>query len=104
MRSVVAVVVAMIMQTTGAHAQAVNTIGAGTSSSCGTWLAQRQHDNFFGMINWALGYISGAAVYGDIGNPLGQTDADGVVYWLDNYCHNYPSGYFSAAVKAFISA
>jgi hypothetical protein len=39
-----------------------------------------------------------------IGNPLGQTDADGVAYWLDNYCHNYPSGYFSAAVKAFISA
>ena len=72
--------------------------------SCGTWVDRRQNNQYFEIGNWALGFISGAAIYGNIGNPLGKTDANGVLYWLDNYCRRDPSGYFSEAVTAFINA
>lgn len=85
-----------------AHADQVMTIGAGVNASCGTWLERRKEDRHFDLSNWALGYISGAATYGTIGNPLGQTDAYGVLYWLDNYCRGNPSSYFADGVKVFI--
>jgi hypothetical protein len=80
----------------------VTTMGVGANSSCGKWLDARRTGRYFDMANWALGYISGAAIWG-AGDPLGQTDADGVAYWLDNYCQAKPTSYFSDAVKAFIS-
>lgn len=77
-------------------------IGAGARGSCGSWLEGRKNRQFFYMANWALGYISGAAIWGNIGDPLGHTDADGVLYWLDNYCSSNPTTEFSDAVDAFI--
>jgi hypothetical protein len=82
----------------------VKTIGAGADSSCGKWLEERRTGNYFSMGNWALGYISGAAIWGDVGDPLGRTDADGVLYWLDNYCNSSPVSPFTDAVNAFIAS
>jgi hypothetical protein len=58
----------------------------GGHESCGRWLEKRRTGQAFSMQTWALGYISGAAIWGQVGDPLGPTDADGVSYWLDNYC------------------
>jgi hypothetical protein len=99
-----AVLVILIMHTTVSQAQPVMTYGAGAAASRGKWLDQRRTGQYIGMINWALGFISGAAIYGSVGNPLGETDADGGAYWLDNYCRRDPSAYFNAAAKAFIGA
>ena len=100
----VATTMALVLYATTLHAQPVMTYGAGASVSCGTWLDRREREQWFDLGNWALGFISGAEIYGDIGNPLGRTDVDGVLYWLDNYCHRDPSGHFTEAVKAFINA
>lgn len=76
-------------------------IGAGVAS-CGRWLEDRKTGRYYNMENWALGYISGAAMWGNGLDPLRQTDADGVAYWLDNYCVAKPTSYFHDAVDAFI--
>ena len=103
MRSLI-LIVALLTYAPTSQATLVNTIGSGATSSCGTWLDRRQQEQWFDMGNWALGYISGAATFGAIGNPLENTDAYGVAYWLDNYWRSQPSGYFVDAVKAFIHA
>jgi hypothetical protein len=77
-------------------------IGIGAISSCGKWLAARKTNHYFEIETWALGYISGAAVWGGV-NALGQTDADGVYYWLDNYCSARPTDSFYKAINAFIA-
>ncbi len=98
------IIVAALMSQTGVvRAQTIDVFGVGSTASCGLWLDRRQHENWFDIGNWALGYVSGAATFGEIGNPLGKTDPDGVFYWLDNYCRSNPSVYFRAAVKAFIN-
>ena len=102
------VVLACLLSLSGQAAQAqgrpVNLIGSGALGSCGKWLEERRQDTFWMMSDWALGYISGAATYGDIGNPLGGTDSQGVLYWLDNFCSATPATDFLYAVKAFIKA
>ena len=103
MRSL-AMIAALVLYATALRAAPVMTYGVGAGTSCGTWLDHRQRGEWFDMGNWALGFISGAGIYGNVVNPLGKTDADGVLYWLDNYCRRDPSGYFSEAVKAFINA
>lgn len=88
----------------GAAAQEVRNMGAGVSVSCGAWLQARAERRELRMAEWALGYISGAATYGRIGNPLGGTDPDGVLFWLDGFCRSTPTRPFFDAVDAFIAA
>ena len=80
----------LLIEVPNLQAQSVTTIGAGASASCGRWLDRRRTGHKDGMANWALGYISGAAVYGEIGDPLRDTDSDGVLYWLDNFLRQKP--------------
>ena len=86
-----------------AKSQSVHIMGAGINQSCGKWLALRHSRDEFSMGNWALGYISGAVTYSDIGNILNNTDYDGVAYWLDRYCSQHPANPFLDAVTAFIA-
>ena len=88
--------------TINAQSQTMHVIGAGTNVSCGTWFTSRRSNEEFSMQNWALGFMSGAEVFGEVGNILGNTDADGVAYWLDRYCSQHPASPFFDAVKAFI--
>ena len=85
-----------------AHSQGVHLLGAGTNSSCGSWLADRATNNYFSMGNWALGFLSGVAIYGDNLNPLEGVDSNAIAYWLDNYCQSRPTDRFVDALKAFI--
>jgi hypothetical protein len=43
------------------------------------------------MGNWALGFLSGVAIYSTDLNPLEGVDSDAVSYWLDNYCQARPT-------------
>jgi hypothetical protein len=92
----------MLLLSGKANSEAVQLLGAGTSSSCGSWLADRASNNYLSRGNWALGFLSGAALYSGDLNPLRGVDADAVSYWLDNYCRARPTDRFIDAVKAFI--
>ena len=54
------------------------------------------------MGNWALGFLSGVAIYSGELNPLKGVDANAVAYWLDNYCQARPTEDFVDALRAFI--
>jgi hypothetical protein len=53
-----------------ATADDVQTLGAGARATCGKWLADRQSGNAFPLTNWALGFLSGGAVFSENLNPL----------------------------------
>jgi hypothetical protein len=85
-----------------AAADEVITLGAGANATCGKWLADRQGGNPFPIINWTLGYLSGAAVFSLSLNPLKSLDSDAVLYWIDNYCRSHPLDKLTFALKAFV--
>jgi hypothetical protein len=85
-----------------ASAHAVTTTGAGVAVSCGKWLADHRDGIFSPLANWTLGYLSGAANYSETLDPLHGVDADGVFYWIDNYCQQHPLTQLKAAADAFI--
>jgi len=92
----------MLLLSERASSQAIQLLGAGTNASCGSWLAGRVSNNYFSIGNWALGFLSGAAIYSNDLNPLHGVDADAVSFWLDNYCRARPTDRFVDALKAFI--
>ena len=102
-----AVVLAVMWTSVSVQAQPVTIMGSGAKVSCGVWLEARRDlrdrvGNTYGLQGWALGYMSGAASYGSVGDILGNTDLNGVSYWLDNYCNSHPAVPFSDGVRAFI--
>jgi hypothetical protein len=84
------------------NAQAANIMGAGVKASCGKWLADRASGNYFIMLNWALGFLSGVGIYTKNLDPLNGVDGDAVAYWLDDYCRSHPTTLFSDAVNEFV--
>jgi hypothetical protein len=97
----VALVLLAVFFARPAAADEVKTLGAGANATCGKWLADRQGGERF-LINWALGFLSGAAVYSQSLNPLERLDSDAVLYWIDNYCRAHPLDQFGVALKAFV--
>jgi hypothetical protein len=85
-----------------ASPHAVRTTGAGSTKSCYRWLVNRASHDDSDMGSWALGFISGVAVYSEDLNPLNGIDGDGVFFWLDNYCRPRPRATFIEAIRAFI--
>jgi hypothetical protein len=85
------------------EAEGKQLFGAGASASCGSWLHDRESGDYYSMGNWALGYLSGIGIYTTL-DPLNDVDANGVSYWLDNYCRNNPTVHFSEALDAFVRA
>lgn len=86
----------------------ITMIGAG-NLSCGTWLDARKNaakSASPAFEQWVVGFISGAAWAGNeinkIGDPLGPTDADGVYYWIDEYCRTHAAESLKVAAEAFI--
>ena len=86
---------------TAAAAQQVTVMGAGADANCGKWLSERQQRDFLDMGSWALGYLSGVAMWSDEYDPLDGQNADAVWGWLDNYCRAHPTTEFVDAVDAF---
>src|SRR4051794_16982599 len=102
-----AVVLAAALMGVAAASQAqVRALGPGVGVSCGVWLEARTDAEgplVFGLLSWVLGYISGAAVYGSVGDVLRDTDLDGVATWLDNYCRAHPAEYLVEGARRFVN-
>ena len=80
----------------------VRTAGAGSIERWERWLADRKSHNFSDMGNWALGFISGVAIYTEGLNRLERIEPDAVLAWLDEYCRPRPRATFIEAIRAFI--
>src|SRR3954463_4778989 len=66
----VLVVLAVLMAVTTASQAQVRALGPGVGVSCNVWLEARTDPEgplVFGLLSWVLGYITGAAVYGSVG-------------------------------------
>ena len=82
-------------------------IGMGANSSCSEWLTARDNStkNPFPssyMASWAMGYVSGAATTGAVGDPLKGVNPVTFQYWLDNHCRTDPGEPLISALEAFI--
>jgi hypothetical protein len=100
-----ALLIASITWSATVQAETVEMIGAGVDQSCGSWVEARKQDGWraLAMQQWALGYLSGAAVHSENLNPLRGVDAAAVWLWFDNYCRGHPLQIFSnEAVDAYI--
>lgn len=53
--------------------------------------------------NWVLGWVSAAGYY-DVHGDLKHTDADAIMAWVDNYCHDHPLDDISDAAEALVKA
>lgn len=88
--------------------------GVGAGMTCATWIEHapareslfslRQRTQALEAMAWALGYISGAARYGDGLDPLKHSDVDQTILWLDRHCARQPQSMVNAALDAFIAA
>ena len=76
-------------------------MGSGTES-CGTWLRHRA-DGPSADLQWVLGYLSGAATYTD-GELLAPTDANGIWYWLDDYCRTHAAEPLPDALDFYVAS
>src|SRR4051794_18486021 len=102
----VLVVLAVLMAVTTASQAQVRALGPGVGVSCNVWLEARSDPEgplVFGLLSWVLGYITGAAVYGSVGDVLRDTDLDGVATWLDNYCRAHPTEYLVEGARRFVN-
>lgn len=86
------------------HAQ-VHIRGAGVIT-CATWLQQRAERSSQEAAAWALGFLSGAAIFGAGGGRdfLAVHSWASIGPWLDDYCRSQPGTALPEALKAFIDA
>ncbi len=97
-------------QSTAAASLTYTDLGVGTRS-CGSWVADKQADaatsaitEFLGDQQYVLGYIVGLEEF--IGsatskNMVINTDVNGVVGWINNYCVAHPVDTITDAAQAF---
>jgi hypothetical protein len=62
----------------------------GARVSCGDWNVSRSQGTATYNSMFALGYLSGAVVWGMKGDPLANVSENGLDGWLDNYCRANP--------------
>jgi hypothetical protein len=103
LKNVLTITLILVVAAGEVRSQTKMTIGVGATASCGKWLSRRASGNWFDIGNWALGFMSGVAIYSDDLNPLIKVDSDAVAYWLDNYCSAHPTASFVDAIKVFIN-
>jgi hypothetical protein len=96
-----AILTVALMTNAEAMADMIKMLGVG-SVSCGTWTIGRRDRTAFGLEQWMLGFLSGAATWSPTLNPLNEVDADAVWVWVDNYCRVHPLDRITEAGKAFV--
>ncbi|MGH6878707.1 MAG: hypothetical protein ACREHV_15200 [Rhizomicrobium sp.] len=74
------------------------------SFSCGTWNGNKKYDLGRELdYGWAEGVISAYNEFVSRGkNVASDTDAEGMMGWLDNYCITHPEEPASTAMDKFI--
>jgi hypothetical protein len=85
---------ALIVFMPGETAGQTYSAGGAGNSSCGTWTLDTQ---------WLLGFLSGIGFLGKAEglDPLNGVDAQAVLAWIDNWCHNHPLSPIADAGAAF---
>lgn len=67
--------------------------GAG-ATSCGLWIEDRKSDSWFPQVHWIQGFISSYNHFVYLGSHddgvFGNTDAESLAAWMDNYCRENP--------------
>jgi hypothetical protein len=81
--------VATLVPTSVEAEESVRIIGSGANATCGRWTELRQSRINNSLEDWALAYISGAAVFTGR-DALKNLDAYAIWRWLDNYCASNP--------------
>ena len=77
-------------------------MGFGTKS-CGAWTADRQGNGDIQFVDeaWVLGYLTALNVVGPGSDNIARnTDTDGIVAWVDNYCAAHPLDEIVTATRA----
>jgi len=62
--------------------------------------------NYAGMTSWVEGYVSGVEDYAAISNNVDvttNTDGNGLIGWMDNYCESHPEQEIRDAATQMIS-
>jgi hypothetical protein len=71
----------------------------GAHATCGSWTEARSRGAEGHLSDYALGYLTGAAIWSSAHNdPLSNLDQGGVTGWLDDYCKVNPLKPFNEAV------
>jgi hypothetical protein len=88
--------------------------GNGATMSCGAWIELRtaaggyfaadKRATYQSTLGWALGYLSGAARFGQDHDPLRDMDEEATIAWLVEHCSTNPATGFRLALEAFIEA
>lgn len=88
--------------------------GPGATITCGAWLELREaseglfavqkREQYRSVVGWALGYLSGAARYGDNLDPLRRADEEATIAWLAAFCRGNQGTEVRRALDAFIEA
>jgi hypothetical protein len=110
MRSALIVAAMAMLVSANSSAQPVphraDIMGPGTIS-CGKWIEQRREAGvvMYGSEDWVLGFLSGYNEYSSTdGRLTSDTDADGAMTWLDNYCQAHPLDKLATATTALVAA
>lgn len=88
--------------------------GPGATITCAAWLELREastgmfavqkREQYRSVVGWALGYLSGAARYGDNLDPLRSADEERTLAWLAAFCSRAKDTEVRRALDAFIEA
>lgn len=105
MRATTWIMIALVVSTKVAHGQTASVMGFGVAQcherpavidgqiSAAVWQYRQ----------WVLGFLSGAAIFGERDTLHGRTGSD-VIGWIDDYCDSHPSDTIEQAVVQFIHA
>lgn len=99
MKFSISLIIALLSFAFVSSAAAAVTYGGG-ASSCSTWTERRADDDHYTMTQWGLGYISAASAYE---RELNESEINGILSYMDEYCEANPRVLFSAAVRSLVA-
>jgi hypothetical protein len=76
------------------------------ADSCEKWAAARYAGGWGLGEQWILGFVSGVSATGYVTHlaPLAETNAEGVLAWIDSYCQTHPAEPLAHAALEFVAA
>ena len=76
------------------------------AQSCGKYIDARRRDEFEEVLflTWLTGYITAInKQYPKTYSIIGQTDSDGLLLWLENYCQQHPTEKFAGGASKLMN-
>jgi hypothetical protein len=100
----IALALAVTLISFSAYGTPKKMIGEGWES-CGKWTKERslRTERSIIMATWVLGYVSGQnQAVDELPDFLLQTDAEGMLAWIDNFCRSNPLEIVGTAVDKLV--